>query len=127
MTPSQPLKNYIRSARKRAGLSQGDLASLLGGRGGKLVSRYELFQREPMLPMALAFESALGVPVNELFKGLAETARQTALRRAKVMELQLRNKPATRATERKRQSLRRIIERSSDEVSTNSSSTTTSS
>ncbi len=109
MTPSQPLKNYIRSARKRAGLSQGDLAYLLGGRGGKMVSRYELFQREPMLPMALAFEAALGVPVQELFSTFSQSARSTVQRRAKVMEMQLRHRKDTRAIERKRETIRRIL------------------
>ncbi|MBI1784308.1 hypothetical protein HYR69_04115 [Candidatus Sumerlaeota bacterium] len=110
MTPTKPLKNYIRSARKRAGLTQDDLAYLLGGRGGKLVSRYELFERQPMLPAALACQLALGVPVGELFGGVYQAARHTVQHRAKVMELKLRHQPASRLVERKRQTVRRIIE-----------------
>ena len=110
MTATQPLKNYIRSARKRAGLTQEELAYLLGGRGGKLVSRYELFRRAPMLPAALASQAALGVPAHELFSGVYQSALRTVLRRARVMEIQLRGKPRTLAIERKRQTLRRILE-----------------
>jgi len=110
MAQSKRLKNYIRSARKRAGLTQDELAYLLGGRGGKLVSRYELFEREPMLPAALALEAALGVPSRELFAGIYEEALETVKHRAGVMEMQLNHKAASKLVERKRQTIRRIIE-----------------
>jgi len=107
---AQPLKNYIRSARRRAGLTQDELAYLLGGRGGKMVSRYERFEREPMLRAALAIQAALGVPAHELFAAAYHDARKTVVRRARVMELQLRRKLNMRRKEQKRRTLDRILE-----------------
>lgn len=114
MAQSKRLKNYIRSARKRAGLTQDELAYLLGRRGGKAVSRYEMFEREPMLPTAMAFEVALGVPAHELFARAYEDARDIVQHRARVMDIQLRKKPASRAVERKRQTIQRIFRAKSE-------------
>jgi len=108
---AQPLKNYIRSARKRAGLSQDELAYLLGGRGAKLVSRYERFERAPRLEAALAFEAALGEPASELFAGTFDSAREKVRHRARVMELQMRRNRRSTLTARKEATIRKILER----------------
>lgn len=107
---AQPLKNYLRSARKRAGLTQEDLAYLLGGRGAKLVSRYERFEREPRLAAALAFEAALGEPARELFAGTFESTRERVCHRARVMELQMKRNRRSARVARKEATIRRILE-----------------
>jgi transcriptional regulator with XRE-family HTH domain len=72
--------NHIRSARRRAGLSQEDLAALLGSRV-LAVSRYENAWRLPPLQVALACEAVFGVPVAELFPdAFAQTAREVRRR-----------------------------------------------
>lgn len=63
------LNNYIKSERKRLGLSQKELARLLGKRSHTYVSRFENGRRTPALSTAFALEVALGVPLRELFKG----------------------------------------------------------
>ena len=68
------LENYLRTYRKRSGLTQREVAFLVGCRNGAQVSRYEKRRRLPPLRMALACEAAFGVPVSELFAGLREVA-----------------------------------------------------
>jgi transcriptional regulator with XRE-family HTH domain len=66
------LRNYIKSLRKRAGLSQLDLAFLLGGIDDTLVSKYENDLRMPPLEVALALQEIFQVPLDELFAGTHE-------------------------------------------------------
>lgn len=83
--PQQHLLNYLRAHRKRLGLSQVDVAFLLGVRGGSKVSRYEHFRRIPTLETALALEYILHTQVHDLFAGLAEEAERAARRRAQYL------------------------------------------
>jgi transcriptional regulator with XRE-family HTH domain len=82
---SRKLPHYLRNERKRAGLSQRDIAALLGDRTVSKVSRYERRRRLPPLRMALAYEAILGKPVSELFGGTYEPIRAEAARRAKLL------------------------------------------
>jgi transcriptional regulator with XRE-family HTH domain len=65
-----PLPNHLVAFRKRAALSQEDMAFLLGTRGGSKVSRYENFVREPNLETVLAYEAIFGKPASQLFTGV---------------------------------------------------------
>src|SRR5437879_2031593 len=56
------LENYLRTYRKRSGLTQREVAFLVGCRNGAQVSRYEKRRRLPPLRTALACEAAFGVP-----------------------------------------------------------------
>ena len=67
------LVNYVRAHRKRAGLSQLELAMILGYRNEGVVSRHELFRSVPPLLMALGYEVVFQTSVSELFPGLRET------------------------------------------------------
>ncbi len=64
------LPHYIRTHRKRAGLSQKDLAYLLGCKTGAKVSRYERFLRMPTLRSAIACSTICNVQIEHLFAGL---------------------------------------------------------
>ena len=66
------LPNYLRTHRKHSGLSQDEVAFLLGCGNGAKVSRYEKRHRLPPLETALACEAVFGVPVSELFAGVRE-------------------------------------------------------
>jgi len=68
------LENYLRTYRRRTGLTQREVAFLLGWETGTQVSRYEKRRRLPPLATALACEAVLGVPVAELFAGVQENA-----------------------------------------------------
>jgi transcriptional regulator with XRE-family HTH domain len=85
----QRLENYLRTHRRQAGLSQDQMAYLLGARDGTKISRYERFARTPTLETALAYEAILGTPVRELFAGAYARAERTALRRARLLKKRL--------------------------------------
>ena len=53
---SHKLQNYLRTYRKRSGLSQDEVAFLLGCQTGAKVSRYEPFARKPSLETLFAYE-----------------------------------------------------------------------
>ena len=69
---SRKLPNYLRTYRKRAGLSQEEVAFLLGCQDGHKASRYELRKRKPNLETVLAYELIFGTPARELFAGVFE-------------------------------------------------------
>ncbi len=78
----QRLPNYLRTHRKRAGLSQDEIALLLGARNGAHVCRYERFSRQPTLATAFAFEVIFRVPARELFAGVYRKAERRVAARA---------------------------------------------
>jgi len=82
---SERLPNYLRAQRKQRGLSQAEVAFLLGCRSGAKVSRYERFLREPGLRTALALEVLFKVPVHDLFAGLSEEVERDTLRRVRTL------------------------------------------
>lgn len=73
---SDRIHNYLRAYRKRAGLSQEELAFLLGCEHLNRVSRYERSERVPGLAMAFGCELILNVQARDLF---AELHRQVAV------------------------------------------------
>jgi DNA-binding XRE family transcriptional regulator len=52
----QRLENYLRSYRKKSGLTQREVAFLLGWDDGAQISRYEKRERRPPIETALAFK-----------------------------------------------------------------------
>ena len=83
------LENYLRTYRKRSGLTQREVAFLVGCRNGAQVSRYEKRRRLPPLRTALACEAAFGVPVSVLFAGLREVAGQVVGERLAALKSKL--------------------------------------
>jgi transcriptional regulator with XRE-family HTH domain len=74
--------------RKRSGLTQREVAFLLGCQNGAQVSRYERRRRLPPLGTAFAWEAIFGVPASELFDGLRENIGEDIKKRL----LELRSK-----------------------------------
>src|SRR2546428_8706607 len=75
------LHNYLLTHRKRFGLTQAEVAFLLGCRHKTKVSDYEQRTRRPMLETALACEVVFGVPVRELFAGMFDEVEVVTHRR----------------------------------------------
>lgn len=83
----EKLPNYLRTYRKRAGLTQDEVAYLLGNESGTQVSRYEHFLRQPSLRTVVAYEVIFGAPAREMFAGVAlEIARVTITRAYSLAE-----------------------------------------
>ena len=82
---SPQLSNYLRAHRKRLGLSQKEVAYLLGAESGAKVCRYERFARDPGLETALAYEALFQKPVSELLAGLYQKIEKQVAARAKAL------------------------------------------
>ena len=96
------LPNYLRVHRKRAGLSQDEVAQLLGHLSGAHLSRYENFRYTPALAAAFAFEVIFQAPARDLFAGVYQEVEQSVVSRAGFLVRRLEkraNPPATRALE----------------------------
>jgi len=107
--PQGKLPNYVRASRKKAGLSQDDLALLLGCGSGTKVSRYERFRRQPGLATVFALEAIFGTPARELFAGIYADAEQQTLDRARALIRQLSDHRDRPHVQRKLDRLRTIV------------------
>ena len=76
------LPHYLRSERRRAGLSQKDVAALLGLHSVSQISRYEQFRRSPPLKVVLTYEVIFGKPVSRIFEGTFVEVQKTVVQRA---------------------------------------------
>jgi transcriptional regulator with XRE-family HTH domain len=83
------LHNYLRSCRRKSGLTQQEVAFLLGAKTGDLVSRYEKRRWLPPLETALACEAIFGVPVSELFAGVHEAKEKEIRERMRELRSKL--------------------------------------
>ena len=102
------LHNYLRTYRKRAGLSQKEMAFLLGCRGGAKISRYERSARQPNLQTAFVYEAVFRTPARELFAGIFQEIERTAVKRAQVLARKLTTAKPDRLTTHKLQVLRAV-------------------
>ena len=73
---SRPASCYLRTHRKKSGLSQSELASILGLVTELQISRHERSLTLPQFLTAISYEIVFQVPISELFPGLYETVRQ---------------------------------------------------
>lgn len=111
VTMSQdPLKTYLLTYRKRTGLSQDEIAFLLGIGSGTTVSKHETGARKPLLKAALSYEIILGEPVFELFAGWHRELALAIRSRAAKLRVRLSALPATPANVQKLKSIRRLLE-----------------
>ena len=93
---SHKLANYLRAYRKRSGLSQSEVAYLLGCKNGNQVSRYERRTHMPPLRTALAFQAALDTPLSELFAGTYESVAKQVTARGQSLAVELQTRTPKR-------------------------------
>ena len=104
----QKYPHYLRSFRRRASLSQRDVAFLLGVKAISKISRYERNVTLPPIVTALAYEAITGKPVAQLFDGTYERIRAVVRQRAAEL---LKHTPPAAKTTRRKQSLQAIAHR----------------
>ena len=106
------LQNYLRTHRRRHGLSQAEVAILLGAVSGTKVSRYENFARMPGALTVFAFEIVFNQPASELFAGSYQAVRLAVQGRARRMVKRLNAGPDAQSTKtlRKLELLHAILE-----------------
>jgi DNA-binding XRE family transcriptional regulator len=68
----EPLINYLRTHRRNAGLSQRDLARVLGLDSYEFVARQERSRTMPSLAVALSYQILFRAPVSEIFVGITQ-------------------------------------------------------
>jgi transcriptional regulator with XRE-family HTH domain len=102
------LPNYIPARRKTSGLSQEEIAFLLGFDSSH-ISRYERFRRTPGFRIAIAFEVIFKTSIRLLFLGDYHTIENAIRRRAKHLARRLKNQTPNHLTDRKLVHLERII------------------
>jgi transcriptional regulator with XRE-family HTH domain len=105
---SHKLENYLRTYRKRSGLSQDEVAFLLGSQSGTKVSRYERFSRRPSLETLFAYEMVFGARARELFAGAYQKVERRILSRAQLLTRKLNRATPDRTATRKLQILKAI-------------------
>jgi transcriptional regulator with XRE-family HTH domain len=108
----QRLQNYLRTHRRRYGLTEAEIATLLGAASGTKVSRYENFARMPGVLAVFAFEIVFNQPASELFAGTYQAIRGEVQDRARSMVQRLQSRPdaQSRKNLRKLALLRSIVE-----------------
>ena len=86
---SDPNATRLRTLRKRSGLSQEELAHILGFRSKVAISRHERSDSVPDLLTALGYEAIFRVPISELFPGMYQTVAVGIEERLAKMENEL--------------------------------------
>lgn len=102
------LPNYLRARRKSAGLSQEEIAFLLGFDSSH-ICRYERFRRTPGFRIAIAFEVIFKAPIRVLFHGDYRTVERGIRRRAKRLITRLRKREPGHLTDRKLEHLEKLL------------------
>jgi transcriptional regulator with XRE-family HTH domain len=79
------LPNYLRTHRKRACLSQKEVAFLIGSKSGARVCRYERNRQAPNLRTLLAYEILFRSPIQEVYGGVADEVELGLKRRVRLL------------------------------------------
>jgi transcriptional regulator with XRE-family HTH domain len=93
----QRLKTYLRTFRRQSGLTQRELAFLLGFKGGAAVSRVEQLKRSPTFLWTCACALVFGIRALEIFPGLFSEVNDAVLGRATELYEELQGNPSKTA------------------------------
>jgi transcriptional regulator with XRE-family HTH domain len=88
--------NYLRSYRLRWGLSQRELADLLGSKSTAVVSRIEKKQRPPSLKIMIGCFILFGTPAAELFPSISATVEADVMGRVWDLYEKIQGDPSRR-------------------------------
>lgn len=108
------LPSYLRTHRLKSGLSQRELAFLLGVQSGAKVSRYERLVRTPNLHDAFACQALFGVAAHEIFPAAFHAVEEALVPPARILVAQLSQEVPTAEVEQKLGLLLALIEQGDD-------------
>lgn len=108
---SHRVKTYLRTFRRRSGLTQAEVAFLLGAEDGAQVSRYERLSRRPSFRTALGLQAVFGVPADLLAPGISAEVDRNIIRRARLLSRQLQRHSDSARTKRKLRFLLSVMAR----------------
>ena len=106
----QRVQAYLRPLRRRFGLTQRELAFLIGAKSGAVISRIERLKLEPSLARTHAFALLFDTRAPELFPELFANVRDAVHWRARELYDELQGNPS-RATRAKLDFLEEVLER----------------
>src|SRR2546426_115737 len=92
----RPFSIYLRTYRKKFGLTQREAAELVGMVSGQIISRHESKVRVPNLMTAVAYQIVFDVPLRALFPELYQKVERSVLERACALRDQILAKRITR-------------------------------
>ena len=108
--------NYLRAQRKKSGLSQKDVAKLLGHKDEGQISRHERAVSIPPLESAIAYEVIFRVPVAAIFAGMRDVIAEEIEAKLNGMGADLQNSsPNGRTANLTAQKLAWLVERGKTE------------
>ena len=111
------LDNYISMHRRESGLSQDELAVLLGLESRGAISQFESSIRIPELAKLLALELIFDEPIQRIFAGVADDVRGDVAGRARAL-LGGMNEKATADTIQRLRTLDRVAHLDRDTLGT---------
>lgn len=91
----EQIANYLRSHRRKSGLSQKELAQIVGYITAAPVSEHERSVAIPALLIALGYEVIFRVPISELFPGLYQTVEANIEEQLSNIEIDLQQSTAS--------------------------------
>jgi len=86
---SNSVGTYLRFLRRKSGLSQRELARILGSVTATQVSRHERSVMPPTLIAAFGYQVVFQAPVSEIFPGLFHTIETGVVERLEAFEHEL--------------------------------------
>jgi transcriptional regulator with XRE-family HTH domain len=89
---NRELGNYLRTHRKKSGLSQRQVGELLGYPTEAQVSRHERAETVPRLASAFGYQVIFRLPVHALFPGVYENVRAAIEERLGQLEVNLHSR-----------------------------------
>ncbi len=105
---AEPLDNYLRTYRKKAGYSLEELGFLLGHESGSSAGKHERFDRHPTVRSAMAYNIVFRQPPEKLFWGLYAHVERETVQRALQLSKELGPKSNDPRVQQKLESLRAI-------------------
>lgn len=105
------LANYLKTHRKRSGLSQVEVAALLGLQSGTSVVHHERANRRPSLIALLSYEAIFRVPVRDLFAGERESVEVRVKQRARHLLARVEREEPGRLKDQRLRALRALAAR----------------
>jgi len=88
------IKTYVRPLRRRWGLTQRELAFLIGANSGTVVSRIEGVKRTPSLAATFALAIVFSAAPAELFPALSSQIHEDVITRARELYEELQGDPS---------------------------------
>ena len=105
----QRLSNYLRTYRKRAHLTQKEVAFLVGSQTSANVCRHEQSQQSPNLHTLLAYEMLFRTPVRNLYGGTYDKVADKLMGRIHLLLRRLTRSCPSKANMAKMEVLNHIL------------------